>query len=76
MFNQWKFLDGMNLLNLHMTINTNESSNAEFGSRGFEPSHFKMVPSSSGIGRKVSVDIDTLPFICCVICMKHMKKEK
>lgn len=59
-----------------MTINTNESSKAEFGSRGLEPSHFKIVPSSSGIGRKLSVDIDTLPFVCCVICMKQMKKTK
>lgn len=57
--------------NLHMTINTNESSKAEFGSRGLEPSHFKIVPSSSGIGRKLSVDIDTLPFVCCVIYMKQ-----
>lgn len=47
-----------------MTINTIESSNAEFGNRGFEPSHFKTVPSSSGIGRNVNVDIDTLPFVC------------
>lgn len=60
---------------LHMTINTNESSKAEFGSRGFEPSHFKIVPSSSGIGRKVSVDMNTLPFMCCVIYMKQKKNE-
>lgn len=43
-----------------------ESSSAEFGSRGFEPSHFKIVPSSSGMGRNVKVDIAMLPFVCCV----------
>lgn len=49
---------------LHMTTSTSESSSAEFGRRGFEPSHFRMVPSSSGIGRNVNVDIAILPFIC------------
>lgn len=50
---------------LHITTSTNESSRAELGKRGFDPSHFKMVPSSSGIGRKARVEIATLPFICC-----------
>lgn len=69
-------VNAFNNNNLHMTIKTNESSRAEFGSRGFEPSHFKIVPSSSGIGRNVNVDMDTLPFICCVICFICFKKFK
>jgi len=33
-----------------MTFIMSESSMAEFWSRGLEPSHFSMVPSSSGCG--------------------------
>lgn len=39
-----------------------ESSSAELGRRGLEPSHFNIVPSSSGIGRNDNVDKTELPF--------------
>lgn len=54
-----------------MTLSSIESSSAEFGRRGFEPSHLSMVPSSSGVGRKISVEVTTLPFVECDICMQH-----
>lgn len=38
------------------------SSRAELGRRGLEPSHFKSVPSSSGMGRNDNVDKTELPF--------------
>lgn len=48
---------------LHMTVRTMESSSAEFGRRGLEPSHFNVVPSSSGSGRNVNVETTMLPFV-------------
>lgn len=48
-----------------MTLSIKESSKADFCKRGFEPSHFNKVPSSSGCGLKVSVD-KTLPLFCDV----------
>lgn len=61
---------------LHMTVRTIESSSAEFGSRGFDPSHFNVVPSSSGIGRNVNVETTTLPFMWCVTYSRIEKKKK
>lgn len=50
---------------LHMTLSISVSSKAEFCNRGFDPSHLSSVPSSSGCGLNVSIDI-TLPFNCDV----------
>lgn len=47
----------------HMTFIMRVSSNAEFGSRGLDPSHFSFVLSSSGIGRNVNVDVTMLEFV-------------
>lgn len=49
--------------NLHITFINNVSSNAELGNLGFDPSHLSFVLSSSGIGRKVNVDVTTLEFV-------------
>lgn len=46
-----------------MTLRRSESSSAEFGRRGLDPSHFNIVPSSSGRGWKVNVDVTSLPFV-------------
>lgn len=54
-------------LYLHIIFKTCESSSAEFGRRGFEPSHFKIVPSSSGIGWNIKTDVIILPFVEFVI---------
>lgn len=50
---------------LHITLSTIESSKAEFGRRGFEPSHFNIVPSSSGEGRNTTDDVTVLEFVDC-----------
>lgn len=50
---------------LHIIFNTKESSNAEFGKRGFNPSHFSIVPSSSGKGSNFKTDVTTLEFVVC-----------
>ena len=39
-----------------------ESSRTEFCRRGLEPSHLRIVPSSSGWGRKLSTD-DTIELL-------------
>lgn len=51
-----------------MTFNLIESSSAEFGRRGFEPSHFNIVPSSSGNGRNINVDVIAVPLLVIVAC--------
>lgn len=52
---------------LHKTFIINVSSKAEFGSLGLDPSHLSFVLSSDGTGRKVNVDITTLPLVVFVI---------
>lgn len=52
---------------LHKTFIINVSSKAELGSLGLDPSHLSFVLSSDGIGKKVNVDITTLPFVEFVI---------
>lgn len=47
-----------------------ESSSAEFGRRGLEPSHFSIVPSSSGNGRKINVEVTAVPLMLTVACRK------
>jgi hypothetical protein len=44
---------------------TNVSSSAELGNRGFDPSHFNNVPSSSGKGWNVITDVTTDKFVDC-----------
>lgn len=44
------------------------SSKAEFGNLGLDPSHLSFVLSSDGTGKKVNVDITTLPLVEFVIC--------
>lgn len=52
---------------LHSTFNINVSSKAEFGNLGLDPSHLSLVLSSDGAGKKVNVDITTLPLVEFVI---------
>lgn len=52
---------------LHKTFIINVSSKAEFGSLGLDPSHLSFVLSSDGTGKKVNVDITTLPLVVFVI---------
>lgn len=61
---------------LHIIFKTKESSKPEFGKRGFDPSHFKIVPSSSGNGRNVKTDVtfEPLAFVELVICEIEKKK--
>jgi hypothetical protein len=40
------------------------------GSLGLDPSHLSLVLSSDGNGKKVNVDITTLPLVEFVICNK------
>lgn len=66
---------------LHMTLSVIESSSAELGRRGLDPSHFSMVPSSSGDGKNVNVDVtvrfDTMWTVCKFIIQKmNMKKNE
>lgn len=58
-----------------MTLSNIESSMAESGKRGFEPSHFRSVPSSSGMGRKINVEVTTLPFVEFDICTTARNKN-
>lgn len=51
-----------------MTFNLMESSSAEFGRRGLEPSHFNIVPSSSGNGRNINVEVTDVPLVLIVAC--------
>lgn len=51
------------------------SSKAEFGNLGLDPSHLSFVLSSDGTGKKVNVDITTLPLVEFVIC-KWEKRER
>ena len=54
--------------NLHSTFIINVSSKAEFGNLGLDPSHFSLVLSSDGSGKKVSVETTKLPLVEFVIC--------
>lgn len=53
---------------LHSTFIINVSSKAEFGNLGLDPSHLSFVLSSTGSGKKVNVDVTTLPLVEFVIC--------
>jgi hypothetical protein len=61
---------------LHRTFIINVSSKAELGSLGLDPSHLSLVLSSDGTGRKVNVDITTLPLVEFVICNKWWGRER
>lgn len=50
-----------------MTI---ESSMAELGSNGFDPSHLRMVPSSSGSGPNDKRDVTESPLLSFVTCVQ------
>jgi hypothetical protein len=52
------------------------SSSAELGSLGLDPSHLSFVPSSSGKGRKVNVEMTLLPSVEFVIYVYNKKKKK
>lgn len=54
-----------------MTFNLMESSRAEFGRRGLEPSHLSIVPSSSGNGRNINVDVTAVPLVLNVACEQN-----
>lgn len=60
-------------INLHITFIINVSSRAEFGNLGLDPSHFNLVPSSDGKGRKFNVDITLLEFVEFEICRKILR---
>lgn len=55
-----------------MTI---ESSMAELGSNGFDPSHRRMVPSSSGSGPNDKRDVTESPLLSFITC-KGVREER
>lgn len=59
-----------------MTFNFIESSSAEFGRRGFEPSHFNIVPSSSGKGRNINVEVIAVPLVVIEACIETQNAQK
>lgn len=52
-----------------------ESSRTEFCRRGLEPSHLRIVPSSSGCGRKLSTD-DTSELLLMIFICAIRKRER
>lgn len=51
-----------------MTFMIIESSMAELGSNGFDPSHRRMVPSSSGSGPNDKRDVTDSPLLSFITC--------
>lgn len=60
----------------HITFMTIESSMAELGSNGFDPSHLRMVPSSSGSGPNDKRDVTESPLLSFVTCVQGREEGR
>lgn len=53
-----------------------ESSMAELGSNGFDPSHLRIVPSSSGSGPNDKRDVTKSPLLSFITCSQGVESQK